>query len=71
MKKPGRRFGPAWDLRTSCEKKWRDVKLRAGIRSEYQPEGEGSESLLQDLPYLGWIIRSAPCPTISNGLIFL
>jgi hypothetical protein len=45
------------------------AKLRAGIRSEYRPEGEGSEPLLQDLPYLRRIIHQAPLSTISHALI--
>src|SRR6266566_3790905 len=58
------RVDPVRTCGRHARSKMHDAKLRAGIRSESRPEGEGSESLLQDLPYLRRIIRPAASPTI-------
>jgi hypothetical protein len=56
IKKPGRQGRPGSGFGATCARR-HEAELRVGIRSEYQPEGEGSESLLQDLPYLTRIIH--------------
>jgi hypothetical protein len=69
QKKRADRVDPIRTYVRHARSKLHDAKLRVGIRSEYRPEGEGSGSSLQDLPYLGRIIHAASPLTIGRALI--